>query len=391
MTAEPKASIPPAVPPQCEWLAPTSHHKQREFSRLIYSYSRVSTGEQYLKGLSLEEQEYQAKKYIEWLQTTTNEVLRQRLEMTGVLRDPAAKEFAAFANYTYAGHYVEDPASARKVPLRERPVGKVLWERLRPGDTIVFTKFNRAFRGVADFQATSRWFERGAITMHFLDLRLDLSNPGTADLIMNIMAAVSEWEARNISEQTKAGMQVKRRRGDKLGGIPTGMGRYYWIDKHGQNRSDNFYIREDIAILRWCAWIRRRHGWSWTRIAERLEEVRAWRDGRKPLPQSGIAVDFETRKANEENRISRVDYGLVKNGMVTPLWRVGTVQAAAEAWDKICGNETVRRKWPAMSKPRKLLASYFGTVGAGPGVKEDKNGEGRTGKRGRSRKGTVSA
>lgn len=50
--------------------------------------------------------------------------------------------------------YVDEDVSAYSVLLRDRPQGKAMWDKLQAGDSVVVTKVDRAFRGLADCAVT---------------------------------------------------------------------------------------------------------------------------------------------------------------------------------------------------------------------------------------------
>jgi DNA invertase Pin-like site-specific DNA recombinase len=73
--------------------------------------------------------------------------------------------------------FVDRDQSAYKIPLQRRREGKLLWDTLQVGDTVVFTKIDRCFRSLQDQVNTlAKWDEQG-IGYHILDLPIPLQNP----------------------------------------------------------------------------------------------------------------------------------------------------------------------------------------------------------------------
>jgi DNA invertase Pin-like site-specific DNA recombinase len=155
------------------------------------------------------------------------------------------------------GGIFQDPETSSATPLVRRQAGRELILRLRPGDHLVITSFDRAFRNFGEaVHWTERWLKHG-ITLHILRCRgIDTATPmGRAFLRM--MAVFAELERDMIRERTRAGMNspkvkakmASRKERGKLTG-PAGYG--YVIKRRGGFRQ-NLYcpmVRDDPALRR---------------------------------------------------------------------------------------------------------------------------------------------
>jgi DNA invertase Pin-like site-specific DNA recombinase len=154
----------------------------------VYGYSRVSTTRQ-ADGLSLDEQ---------------------------------AHNIGLGANaqgWTPSRIYVEEGISG-SVPFAQRPQGKALLARLRPGDAVICAKLDRMFRDTLDARDTVTEFEERGFKLFLLDL-------GTSDVVetnslgrmmLTIMAAFAEFERNRIAERIAEGKAQQRINGTFLGG-----------------------------------------------------------------------------------------------------------------------------------------------------------------------------
>jgi DNA invertase Pin-like site-specific DNA recombinase len=89
-----------------------------------------------------------------------------------------------------------------KMPLRNRPQGRLLWDGLERGDTVLFVKHDRAFRSLRDAADTVHiWLEKG-ITPVFLNLGLDLGRP-EGRLFFHQLASFAEFERELISQRVR--------------------------------------------------------------------------------------------------------------------------------------------------------------------------------------------
>lgn len=173
------------------------HHKRSPKPSKIVSaagYVRVSTEEQALEGVSLEAQEAAIRAYCEMRGFDLVEVV------------------------------VDAGVSAGR-PLTSRDGGNRLLELAKDGVTaIVVWKLDRLFRDCADCLTTISKWDRDGIALHLVDMggqALDTSS-AMGRFFITIMGGAAELERNLIRERTKAGMNMKRSKGERLGQVPFG-------------------------------------------------------------------------------------------------------------------------------------------------------------------------
>jgi len=201
--------------------------------RNALGYVRVSTDEQAERGLGLEAQRQRIRAYC---------------EMKGVRLSTI----------------FEDPGLSGGKPLGSRSAGgRLLAEARRTKPVVVVARLDRLFRSVADAAQTIADFDKKGIELAAIAEGFDMTSPyGRA---MAQMASVfAELERAMIRERTKAAMNVKRGRNERMShNVPFG-----W-----DQASQGLLVRNDkeqkaIALMR--GW--RKDGKSLRRIAALLDE-----------------------------------------------------------------------------------------------------------------------
>ena len=155
----------------------------------VFAYMRASTGRQ-VDSIAIQRQ--QTSEYFQW-----------RLKERG---------------FIWGGGFEDLAVSGRK-ELRSRPGGSKLDLELQPGDCVIITKLDRAFRNARDtLTLTDRWRARG-IDLHVLNLNVDTSTPmGKAMLTM--AAAFAELESSQISERVRESIAYRKSQGRPGSGSP---------------------------------------------------------------------------------------------------------------------------------------------------------------------------
>lgn len=109
--------------------------------------------------------------------------------------------------------YKEEGVSAI---ARRRPDFEKALAALRPGDTLVVWKLDRAFRSLRQALETLERFQEAGISFRSLTEHIDTSTP-MGQAMFQIQNVFSELERKLIGERTKAGMEAARRSGKILG------------------------------------------------------------------------------------------------------------------------------------------------------------------------------
>ena len=201
-------------------------------------YARVSTAEQADSGLGMAAQEERIQAYC-------------RMKGLG-LRE-----------------IVSDNGVSGGKPLHRRPGGEALLDALKRklGLAVVVLKLDRAFRNAADCLATVEKWDKAGIALHIVDLGGNSIDSTTAagKFMLTVLAGAAEMERNLTSERTKAAMQVKRARGQRISRhIPYG----YDLGADGialtENPEEQVVITEIMRL--------RAAGMSLAKIAQALTE-----------------------------------------------------------------------------------------------------------------------
>jgi putative DNA-invertase from lambdoid prophage Rac len=156
-------------------------------SPAIYGYCRVSTSEQADQGISLEEQQ--------------RKIEGRCLEM----------------GWQLAEMFVEKGISG-SIPFVDRPEGGRLLGQLQAGDIIVSPKLDRCFRSSIDALVTIQELKKRGVSLWLLDLGGDVSGNGISELMLTVLAAVSQFERTRIGERIRDARSHMRLQGKHLGG-----------------------------------------------------------------------------------------------------------------------------------------------------------------------------
>lgn len=97
-----------------------------------------------------------------------------------------------------------------------RPALDELLTKLRPGDTVVVARFNRLGRDRNHLISLLGEFKERGIQFRALDLGVDSSTPA-GKLVLQIFAALSEYDREHILEKTAAGRALAKANGKHMG------------------------------------------------------------------------------------------------------------------------------------------------------------------------------
>lgn len=156
-----------------------------------------------------------------------------------------------------------DAAETAATPLIDRPAGREMLSLLQPGDHVVITKLDRAWRSVLDAEGTlSDWRDR-EITPHILNLPVDFSTP-MGRFFFTLLAAFAEFERTVIAERIREGVRAKIAKTGRCGGVP----RYGWVaDEEGRIIAD----ADEQAVMAVAVSLRSQ-GMSQRKIARQLSK-----------------------------------------------------------------------------------------------------------------------
>lgn len=149
--------------------------------------------------------------------------LYARVSHAGGDQDPtpqlrALRDYATTQGWRIEGEYI-DWASAG------HPTERVKWAELREQcrlgriDVVACWKLDRAYRSALAALAGIEQFRRWGVAVIFTTQAIDTST-SAGRLLLQVLAIVAEMEREHISERTRAGLQVAKANGKRLGRPP---------------------------------------------------------------------------------------------------------------------------------------------------------------------------
>lgn len=223
----------------------------RKRTRRCYGYIRVSTDKQ---ALSPEAQR----------RTIEEAAKRLDLRIDGWFQDAPTQNPDGSWNDAQSG----------KIPLAERKAGRELCDRLRKGDVLIVAKVDRAFRRLSDCVLMLDRWERLGISLVLCDFPMlsDLDNPWGKAMVQ-LVAIFAEIERKLISQRTKEGMGVRKRKGQATNQFP-GYG-FKWEKKWDPDAGKRVKTRiadpdERTTMQQIVKW--RLDGYGWDAITDHLHK-----------------------------------------------------------------------------------------------------------------------
>jgi DNA invertase Pin-like site-specific DNA recombinase len=131
------------------------------------------------------------------------------------IRDLATKE-----GLTLERVFVDEDITAR-IPLRDRPQGRVLWDVMEAGDSVAFNKVDRVFRSVRDASDTVHCWQQKGIRAIIMDLGIDLATPA-GRMFFHQLAAFAEFEREMIGQRIREVFAYLKKHGRPFGNRPFG-------------------------------------------------------------------------------------------------------------------------------------------------------------------------
>lgn len=153
----------------------------------ILIYNRVSSVDQTLSGLGMDVQRNGNLRYAE--------LLKERMP-----------------NLTETIVLEDESVSAFKVPLHERPSGKVLINTMRQGDQVIIYRSDRAFRRIGDAARFCEIATQRGVGFHISSEGIDSTTPMGASWL-SLMGDFASIESEIKSKATKEAIRIIRDRG----------------------------------------------------------------------------------------------------------------------------------------------------------------------------------
>jgi len=104
------------------------------------------------------------------------------------------------------------------IDFKDRPEGSRLLQTVQSGDTIIFTKLDRAFRNVRNAFNTLHDLRQQGVHVHFLDLGGEVTGNGVGAIVFAVMSAFASFERERIATRIREVKQMQKMQGKFCGG-----------------------------------------------------------------------------------------------------------------------------------------------------------------------------
>jgi len=180
---------------------------------VIIGYCRVSSDKQVDVGMSLEVQEFQIRKYAELYEIRLGEII------------------------------VDAGESARSL---KRPGMQRIIELMDSGlcSGVLVVKLDRLTRSVKDLcHLLERYFFKNKVLISVQE-KID-TNSAMGRMVMNVVMSISQWEREATSERTRAVLQHKKAKGERVGNIAFG----YKLALDGVHLEEHLREQEILEVV----------------------------------------------------------------------------------------------------------------------------------------------
>jgi DNA invertase Pin-like site-specific DNA recombinase len=192
------------------------------------------------------------------------------------------------------GGWFEDHATSGEKPLAEREGGRALWATVQPGDCVIWSKLDRAFRNVVDGANTLNLFAARGISVHSLDIQLDTSS-SLGRFVVHLLVLLGELERDWIRTRTREALAIRQAKGLPHGGRPPAGWRQ---DPSGHWAPDD----AERALVDWAIVQHDQGGFTWTQIVSRLKQAGARRANGDRYHQPWFHYAIKARAAGYPGR-----------------------------------------------------------------------------------------
>jgi DNA invertase Pin-like site-specific DNA recombinase len=134
---------------------------------------------------------------------------------------------------------------------KNRPQLDKLLDQLREGDTVIITDLTRLSRSTKDLIDLVETFKENGVNLKSLkESWLDTTSP-QGNLMFTMFSGLAQFERDLISERTKEGLEVAKKKGKQIGRTATSESKidyaFYLMDKENMNIKE---AAEEIGVSR---------------------------------------------------------------------------------------------------------------------------------------------
>jgi DNA invertase Pin-like site-specific DNA recombinase len=230
-------------------------------------------------------------------------------ETSATVQERRLREYAANSRLELVGIYVDQDVSGAK-PLKHRPQGKRLWDALQRGDTVAFTKVDRAFRSLVDAASTVEVWQQLGVRVVILDCGLDLNSPA-GQLFFSQLVAFAQFERQILGQRLKEALAHMRKEGRPYNNL-----RPYGWQRVGAGKSARFQPLEAERALGQEVVTLRAEGRSWQEIAIAIMERGVTKPGKSANSAKSRGVWYLESDVRRLHRAAVAGFPIAPRGSV---------------------------------------------------------------------------
>lgn len=184
-----------------------------------------------------------------------------------------------------------------KIPLRERPYGKIMWDLLAPGDMVIVTKLDRGWRNTADAAHTLSTWREYKVKLAILDFPIDTATD-EGEMMFCMFSTWAQYERKRIGRRVSDAFQYLKRNGRPYASArPWG-----WVRK-----GNEWVVCERERVIGKRVMHLHATGWSWNKITLAL-----CREGvRKPVKRKNYSDWYHPADVRSLCRAAEAGYPAV--------------------------------------------------------------------------------
>ena len=190
------------------------------------------------------------------------------------------REYADASGLELAGVYIDEDVSGAR-PLKHRPEGRRLWDAVQPGDVVVFTKVDRAFRSLVDAVNTLELWKTLGIRVHILDFGVDLATPA-GQLFFQQLVSFAQFERAILGQRLKEAVAHLKREARPFSNF-----RPFGWQRAGSGKVKRFDPLPEERELGQRVVAMRKAGQSWLQIATTLHREGVMKPGKAKAVRAG--------------------------------------------------------------------------------------------------------
>lgn len=180
----------------------------------------------------------------------------------------------------------DEAVSAWRYLFRNRPSGRRVFEEAKDGDHVVVARLDRGFRSTRDLAETVPHLIDRGVNVVFASEGMNFSTVWGRVALM-VLGQFSEIEPAITSARTREALRELRASGKGIGWAFAG----FKMVGEGEDRQ-MVLCRRSVALKRLAYWLQVVCGMSCAKASDRIEELVAKREGRRPISRSGVDIDY---------------------------------------------------------------------------------------------------